>query len=108
MANFVASSAIDMTSIQIGAFASGTVTTHTATVYRVTNGSDFDELSGSGFTYNGSDRLTGGTIASWTHNLERHTRFRAQRPCCLSGSTFAALRRRQQHGRLLCRCPRRQ
>jgi hypothetical protein len=52
MANFVASSAIDMTSIQIGDFASGTVTTGaSATVYRVTQGSDFDELSGSGFTY---------------------------------------------------------
>jgi hypothetical protein len=65
MANFVASSAIDMTSIQIGDFASGTVTTGASTTnYRVTHGSDFDELVGTGFTYNGSGRLNGGTISN--------------------------------------------
>ena len=89
MANFVASSAIDMTSIQIGAFASGTVTTHTATVYRVTNGSDFDELSGSGFTFNGSDRLNGGAITGWTHNVGGSTVF-VMSALGMSGSAFAA------------------
>lgn len=89
MANFVASSAIDMTSIQIGDFASGAVTTHTATVYRVTNGSDFDELSGSGFTYDVSNRLTGGTIASWTHNVGGSTVF-VLSALGLSGGAFAA------------------
>ena len=89
MANFVASSAIDMTSIQIGAFALGTVTTNTATVYRVTNGSDFDELSGSGFTYDLSDRLTGGTIAGWTHNVGGATVF-VMSALGLSGGNFAA------------------
>ena len=108
MANFVASSAVDMTSIQIGAFASGTPTTHTATVYRVTNGSDFDELSGSGFTYNASDRLTGGTITGWTHqNVGGSTSFVLSAPLLLR-KHFRRVRRQQQHGRLLCRCPKRQ
>jgi trimeric autotransporter adhesin len=65
MANLVASSAVNMSTMGIADFATGTVTTSTAVLYRVTYGSDFDELSGTGFTYT-SGRLSGGTISGWT------------------------------------------
>ena len=89
MANFVASSAVDMGTIAISAFASGTVTTQTATVHRVTVGADFDELTGTGFTYDGSGRLTGGTINSWVHNVGGSTQFTIS-GLTYSGATFAS------------------
>ena len=83
MANLVASSAVDMSSIAIDDFATGAVTTSTAVLYRVTYGSDFDELSGSGFTYT-AGRLSGGTINGWTRSLGGSTDF------TLSGLTYSA------------------
>jgi Ca2+-binding RTX toxin-like protein len=66
MTNIVASKSLVTASPQIDilGFTAGAVTVATAAAYRVTQGTNYDELTGS-FTYDSAGRLVGGTITGW-------------------------------------------
>jgi trimeric autotransporter adhesin len=67
---------VDFDQIGTFAFIGGTTTLATGTVYRVSDGSSFNELTGT-FTYDSAGVLTGGTITGWKRVIDGSVAFTA-------------------------------